>query len=480
MKESSNSGSALKSKLAGGVQKRRIQATYLGAIGQADGVVQSLIKPTASTQSNIESTAMITTQQKSSSEIRMALEMESANANLLANFRPSTSQTQSKHFRDSDTEIEDANDLTDSNQVSVLSSKHILRPLPDSFNAINPNKDLAALSAPSLVRELSSRFEQSDHCPVNKVCVFNDLSTKNSTARFARLIAYDENIPEQTTTKKQTAKKVVWEILLNNPVTLLQANSCWCVAACDNRSMHILHTSSGKTQRLLQMDVAICVLHLQDDVLLIIDSKFCLLTWNLKTSSLVVKKSLAVLFTNKESKVVHQSVSSTGIPLVILSNGDAFVYSKQMDFWLTLNTGFNSLLSSMVGQMKLISSSVPNGLIAMLAIHLPKAEERLSGNKKVHETSEEVQLEALINACIALESPFELRFITNIYAQKLAKRGQWAKLIESVQEVQNLPMKESDLSDKILEDVEQILQAHGITLNQLMSSREDIDLSFMD
>ncbi|KAI1713709.1 TUP1-like enhancer of split domain-containing protein [Ditylenchus destructor] len=370
------------------------------------------------------------------------------------------------------------------------SSKPALRPIPESVSFVrNDDHGRIRLDIPSASKEIISIFEQSDGCPVNTVTVQNDIAENRMEERHAKITArFVDNAQPGVSSEKQTLKNlggtIIWERLTNNAIISIKANSLWIAAACEDGSLHIFFTKTGKCHTIMRLGQPCATLLLQENVCMVIDSDTQLSTWNLEFGSAVVKTSLAPLFASRSDKTItHQFLSHNGIPLIMLKPDNALVFSRSLDSWLTVNAGAEGMLSRLVRTLKLIATAVPNGLISNLSEHLPAAKEQLKPNPTVEAAFEESQLELLMEATKQMDSYAEFRLLLNVYGQKLANKGKWEKFVEVMEDFRKRSQKDQQSSipfDKVMEDIGHILKHHGIDgYNKLLEASYSFDLGFV-
>jgi hypothetical protein len=101
-------------------------------------------------------------------------------------------------------------------------------------------------------------------------------------------------------------------------------------------------------------------------------------------------------------QVVRMCLSSNGVPVLVLSNGDIFVYSRSLVSWLSLNLN-RDYLRAHLPALQFIAHSIPDGLISMLndVLNSGKLENRPPASnvqlgEAVESANEESQLEILL------------------------------------------------------------------------------------
>nr|CAD2164384.1 unnamed protein product [Meloidogyne enterolobii] len=232
----------------------------------------------------------------------------------------------------------------------------------------------------------------------------------------------------------------------------------------------IFNTQSGITHLSLHTGATIAFLEIKSDFCLTISINGELSIWDLKKSTRILQTSVGTLLARHGApipslKIVRLCLSTNGLPLIALSNGEVFLFSRSLNSWLCIIVGqqkcggglFDTSLSSLLTAMQFIANSLPNGLISLLIgkLQLITDKNKLPVNSQCEQmaaSNEEAQLELLLRAAFELESREEYRFLAALYLQKLVKRGKKEKIADFINDLKtNLSSFIS--SETILEDI---------------------------
>uniref|UniRef100_A0A183BZB8 Hira domain-containing protein n=1 Tax=Globodera pallida TaxID=36090 RepID=A0A183BZB8_GLOPA len=162
-------------------------------------------------------------------------------------------------------------------------------------------------------------------------------------------------------------------------------------------------------------------------------------------------------------RIVHTYVSAKGLPAIVLSSGDAFVYSLPLQSWLSFLVD-HELIASKLCSMQLVAKTLPDGLIAALlrASKTEKPSSFVPQRAEMAAAKEESELEMLLRMTRELDSWEEYRFLTAIYVQLLLSRGKRAKLVEFLEELRSLSQTHSELPfSKIAADLSPLIVKEG-------------------
>lgn len=254
----------------------------------------------------------------------------------------------------------------------------------------------------------------------------------------------------------------------------------------------IFNTQSGITHLSLHTGAAIAFLETKNDFCLTISINGELSIWDLKKSTRILQTSVGTLLARHGApipslKIVRLCLSTNGLPLIALSNGEVFLFSRSLNSWLCIIVGqqkcggiFDPTLCSLLTAMQFIANSLPNGLISILVgkLQLINDKNKLPLNSQCEEmaaSNEEAQLELLLRAAFELESREEYRFLSALYLQKLVKRGEKEKIADFMNDLKT-NLSSFIQSETIIDDVRPFLDStEFFGQNTNLMFNEDVD-----
>uniref|UniRef100_A0A914MFM5 Protein HIRA-like C-terminal domain-containing protein n=2 Tax=Meloidogyne incognita TaxID=6306 RepID=A0A914MFM5_MELIC len=348
-------------------------------------------------------------------------------------------------------------ELTPLPQLKKLNSSAELTPLlrPSDLQNI-PSSDSVDMATPQIQKFLCFAVPLSPTCNIDQILVKNSINTKK-TLKYAKIQA-------------KFARELRWTQTVASPILLLRANKFWTVCTLEDNNLMIFNTQSGITHLSLHTGATIAFLEIKSDFCLTISINGELSIWDLKKSSRILKTSVGTLLARHGApipslKIVRLCLSTNGLPLIALSNGEVFLFSRSLNSWLCIIVGqqkcggglFDTSLSSLLTAMQFIANSLPNGLISLLIgkLQLINDKNKLPVNSQCEQmaaSNEEAQLELLLRAAFELESREEYRFLAALYLQKLVKRGKKEKIADFINDLKT-NLSSFILYETILEDI---------------------------
>uniref|UniRef100_A0A915MYH9 Carboxylesterase n=1 Tax=Meloidogyne javanica TaxID=6303 RepID=A0A915MYH9_MELJA len=396
--------------------KRKIQPVFLGGIGGSGMTENSPSNTLFNSQLNIGINNLI-----------------NSTTNLLGANSPqqqSSQQQQQPTLSISSTQQTlSVEELTPLPQLKKLNSSAELTPLlrPSDLQNV-PSSDSVDMATPQIQKFLCFAVPLSPTCNIDQILVKNSINTKK-TLKYAKIQA-------------KFARELRWTQTVASPILLLRANKFWTVCTLEDNNLLIFNTQSGITHLSLHTGATIAFLEIKSDFCLTISINGELSIWDLKKSLRILKTSVGTLLARHGApipslKIVRLCLSTNGLPLIALSNGEVFLFSRSLNSWLCIIVGqqkcggglFDTCLSSLLTAMQFIANSLPNGLISLLIgkLQLINDKNKLPVNSQCEEmaaSNEEAQLELLLRAAFELESREEYRFLAALYLQKLVKRDE--------------------------------------------------------
>ncbi|KAL3073197.1 hypothetical protein niasHT_035473 [Heterodera trifolii] len=335
-----------------------------------------------------------------------------------------------------------------------LESGAELRPVPQMCHLQhNANKGLE-LPAPQAQKELEFRLKLGPTAQIDRIVVQNSLSNKR-TLKGARVVA-------------KFGRDTKWQHIVPSPVLLIRANRVWTVLCLEDSSLVVLLSQSGRVSCSLLTPAVLSLLELRDHFCFAIGTDATAQLWDLQLSQSLFRTSIRSLFGFSPDipRIVHTFVSAKGLPVIVLSNGDAFAFSPSLQSWLSLPIG-RDFVASKLCSMQSIAKVLPDGLIAAL-LGVSKIEKTSSSNSfppqraEMAEAKEESEMEMLLRMTRELTSWEEFRLLTVVYAQLLLSRGKRAKLVEFLAELRSLSQVHDEFPlSTIVADLRPLLAKRG-------------------
>uniref|UniRef100_A0A914GQW2 UBC core domain-containing protein n=1 Tax=Globodera rostochiensis TaxID=31243 RepID=A0A914GQW2_GLORO len=339
-----------------------------------------------------------------------------------------------------------------------LESTSKLREVPQMCHLQNIAK--LELPVPQPQKELELRLKLGFDAQIDRIIVQNSLSNKR-TLKSARIIA-------------KFGRETKWCHTVPSPALLIKSNRFWTVLFLEDKTFIVLHSQSGRVSCSLRNQSALALLELRDNFCLAVSTETVAQVWDLQRSRSIFRTSIRSLFgyTTESPRIVHTYVSAKGLPAIVLSSGDAFVYSLPLQSWLSFLVD-HELIASKLCSMQLVAKTLPDGLIAALlrASKTEKPSGFVPQRAEMSAAKEESELEMLLRMTRELDSWEEYRFLTAIYAQLLLSRGKCSKLVEFLEELRSLSQTQSELPfSKIAADLSPlIVKEGGIDAERLLS-----------
>ncbi|KAL3097055.1 hypothetical protein niasHS_002771 [Heterodera schachtii] len=335
-----------------------------------------------------------------------------------------------------------------------LESGAELRPVPQMCHLQqNATKGLE-LPAPQAQKELEFRLKLGPSAQIDRIVVQNSLSNKR-TLKGARVVA-------------KFGRDTKWQHIVPSPVLLIRSNRVWTVLCLEDSSLVVLLSQSGRVSCSLLIPAVLSLLELRDHFCLAIGTDATAQLWDLQLSQSLFRTSIRSLFgfSSDIPRIVHTFVSAKGLPVIVLSNGDAFAFSSSLQSWLSLPIG-RDFVASKLCSMQSIAKVLPDGLIAAL-LGASKIEKASSSNSfsqqraEMAEAKEESEMEMLLRMTRELTSWEEFRLLTVLYAQLLLSREKRAKLVEFLAELRSLSQTHDEFPlSTIVADLRPLLAKRG-------------------
>ncbi|CCG83614.1 Protein hir-1 [Taphrina deformans PYCC 5710] len=256
--------------------------------------------------------------------------------------------------------------------------------------------------------------------------------------------------------------RIEWVDYLRSAVVLLIGTASFVAAACEDGGVIVWTPSGRRYMSQIVLEAIPVFLEARDDYLMVISSVGILHVWNLKQQrspfapvSLAPALDAASSIVDKirrTSSVTQASITSKGVPIVTLSNGDGFIYHADMQTWLKVSEGWWAISSSYWDASGLVSrNGLPPGIIDLVERRtndevMRQGKGRVFSRvvkqalmKEGFENLETIvsigHLENRLAAAKMLDSKDEYHTVVLMYAQKLAEEGMTLRVEELCREL---------------------------------------------
>ena len=205
---------------------------------------------------------------------------------------------------------------------------------------------------------------------------------------------------------------IKWQTHIPSKGLLVAGNSFVTVVACENNSVVVMATASGRRVVLpFHLSGRPHLLSLNSAYLLAVTSNATISVWHLHDFSNVLD-SIPITPLTAGTTLVKSFVTDQGSPVICLSNSSAYCYSMSMKAWVGLcDLQGNSLYNS---------SSDLSGPLADIQRQAITQRSISRGTGVNQETSSIAQLELQILRAVLMSSPLELEHWVIAYAKYLA------------------------------------------------------------
>ncbi|KAF2072158.1 hypothetical protein CYY_006534 [Polysphondylium violaceum] len=298
--------------------------------------VSSSSSSTTATNSTTTNTATTTTSTTSSNKKRKTVEPEPVVTQKKVKNKSSSS---SSNANTSTTTTSQPN--TNYNQIiSTVPSVNFSIPLPVHSNHISKQLLSSTLSNANRSTSLfgSQQQQQSQlqqqQLPFIIDIVITEQELPNGTIEYFSLI------------KCISGEISQWENKIHGRVTLLAGNRNWCAVSNSDAILNIFNKNGSILMSNLVLRNQVSFLESnQSNHLLVITCDGFVSVWNVsKRCAELVNRELPFLPNRNNLTIKHAFVTEgTGKPIVVFSNGDSFVYSKDMGEWIKINDRLGSL-----------------------------------------------------------------------------------------------------------------------------------------
>lgn len=253
----------------------------------------------------------------------------------------------------------------------------------------------------------------------------------------------DIPVPGSRTVSKvrcSTEETVFWEHLVSGRGAALSANRHFACVVCEDRTLTVLSNTTGS--RLLPplvLPSAAAHMNCKGNCVLVVTTTGSLHVWKLDELVCTVRdESVGLLFKDTPGATIKtSSVTDQGLPLLTLSTGKTYLYSKDLSSWLQITSPDDAIVqcsdhyASMPSMDVFNGSSLPLGSLQHSVFKGPKAA------KSVFHTGPSLQqagtlsfLDAQISASLQLRSSREYKFWLLTLAKYLATEGIEGRLKE--------------------------------------------------
>ncbi|PVU98278.1 hypothetical protein BB559_001696 [Furculomyces boomerangus] len=179
----------------------------------------------------------------------------------------------------------------------------------------------------------------------------------NSNAISARVLRNDQRMSGKNRLSKisfgSKDKDTRWCIYLSDSVSCLSFGENLIAASCYDNSVHLFSLSGSRMCPPLMMDSPACILGTEGKYCYVVTSNCLVSVWDtarleciiqgVSLSSLIESKvddgyqNSKATETQEELSITKISVTESGMPIVVVSSGCCYVYSKKMKTWMRIS-----------------------------------------------------------------------------------------------------------------------------------------------
>lgn len=271
-----------------------------------------------------------------------------------------------------------------------------------------------------------------------------------------------ENTHDPTKLTFMRGTKIEWIDYLRSPVVLLVGTPQFVAVGCEDGGILIWTLSGRRFMSELVIEAIPSFLEARDEYLMVISSIGILHVWNLKQQrSPFAPVSLAPILDaatslvdkiRRTSSVSQAHISSDGVPILTLTNGDGYMYHADMRTFLKISEGWWAISSSYWDASGLQGRrDTGSGLLAMIErrtndevmrqgkgrilSRIVKQAMMKEGFENLEATVSIGHLENRLSATKMLKSKDEYHTILLMYAKKIAEEGMTQRVEELCREL---------------------------------------------
>lgn len=226
-------------------------------------------------------------------------------------------------IRESIPVIEEEPPRKQSRQLPILSEKPELRRLPalNPVSAVVKESRIVNFAIPDQKRELVVKLEGEAN-EIDVIQAINEFELSGIKISVLR---------------GTTGQSEKWRVFLDPIVAILAANNRWTAAACYDRSITVLSTSSGRLIFKPFVDSVTSSVVLSEDFLSVCTFNGYLYVWNLEERNCILfRQNLADIFEEGDQLLSHV-LAPGGIPVLTLCSNKTFAYSFKIGCWQKMN-----------------------------------------------------------------------------------------------------------------------------------------------
>ncbi|XP_026747652.1 LOW QUALITY PROTEIN: protein HIRA homolog [Trichoplusia ni] len=207
----------------------------------------------------------------------------------------------------------------------------------------------------------------------------------------------------------------VWETYLGSPVSCLACDARWACAACADSTLHVWRLArAGATRALppIALMSQAAKLTLSGDTLAVVTTSAELAMWELASAACVIRPLCFRALLTPGVTVTNCSLMDDGNPMIALSNGKSYIYSKQLCVWVVWSDASDPLWRSSGG-----AAHPPRARHARHARHAPLARPAPGNNSSYSSGAARSWLEAQVASCLHLKLAKDYRhWITTLFS----------------------------------------------------------------
>lgn len=315
-------------------------------------------------------------------------------------------------------------------------------PLPDQVRPVQPPPPVQVVEKPPQIIYKASGLE----LPVPSIDNVVSLQISGSVGSDSALVVEVENnfSPSLHIIRCMQGGKVTWQSILSNKAIAVAGNSYVVCAACNDRSVHLLSSSSGRRMLPpLMLDSCVSTIRCSGNYVMAVSSKGTVFVWNTQSLAAVIKnESLVSIIPDNGVKLVSSLLTEQGLPIMTLSTGNSYTFKVDVGCWVLLSSKSDRLHSGSDHQSCIPSDVQYSSRMGPLATLQSTAQRPGTLAASLFQSNPALQqpvtlshLENQVACSLAMQSSNEYHFWLLTYVRYLVAQGQEPKLREVCDEL---------------------------------------------
>ncbi|KAI6175504.1 Protein HIR [Aphelenchoides bicaudatus] len=304
------------------------------------------------------------------------------------------------------------------------------------------------------------------------LCNIASLEAKNYTQTnylSCRLNAY-----------KRDEKTTAWSAVVLTKISFIAANQDWTVIASQAGDFFCYDTPKGLLHLSLRLESPISRIILCEHYAGVLNKNDQVVVWDLKEKREINTHNLPHSVKQNHDRLSSLFLSSTGLPVITLKNGEIFFYSRLCKEWRQIQSGID-MLSTIITHLEFIQKVVPGGLISKVVLNQSNLKLPTIASSFNADDMEDEQIALLLSALDELNYPEEYMLLASVYVNRLVAKGKIARLYGYIEETLNnlTPGSQIDL-DILRDEIDQLLEKHALVKQSLADFQNQVDDGFTE